>query len=71
MARAAVRLAGRPSVSRNMVRTMAPSALPLFEQVLAREAPLKDEIPTIAEARMRFGRTAESRPRPGLQTATP
>jgi uncharacterized protein (DUF2236 family) len=58
IARAAMRLARRPSVTRRMVRNMAPSALPLFDQVLSHQQPLRDETPTVEEARARFGRTA-------------
>jgi hypothetical protein len=43
-----------------MVEDMAPSALPLLEQVLQEEAPLRDEVPTVAEARARFGRAAKA-----------
>ncbi len=60
LARAAVRLATSPAVTRRMVEDMAPSALPLLEQVLQEEAPLRDEVPTVAEARARFGRAAKA-----------
>jgi uncharacterized protein (DUF2236 family) len=54
IARAAVRAANRPSVIRPALRMLAPSALPLMEQVMSKQAPLRDEIPTIAEARARL-----------------
>lgn len=52
--RAAMAAAHRPSVVRPVLRRFAPSALPLMEQVMTREAPLHDEVPRIAEARARL-----------------
>ncbi len=52
--RAVVRAVGRPSVVRPVLGRMAPSALPLMEQVMSKQAPLRDEVPTIAEARARL-----------------
>jgi len=59
--RAGVRFASRRAVTLRMVRSMAPSALPLLDQVLSQERPLRDEVVTVAEARARFGRAG----RPG------
>lgn len=53
--RAAVRLAGTPAVARAVLKSMAPSALAVMEQVLRRERPLRDEVLTPAQARERFG----------------
>jgi uncharacterized protein (DUF2236 family) len=58
VARAAMRLAARPSVARRVVRNMAPSAVPLYDQVLSQERPLEDQIPSIAQARARWARPA-------------
>lgn len=58
LARAAIRVARIPAVGRAMMRGSAPSAMPVLEQVLTLEKPLRDEVPTVAEARARFGRVA-------------
>lgn len=55
LTRAAVRLGGRPAISRGLVARLAPSALSLYEQVLALEPPLHDEVPTIGQARAALG----------------
>ncbi|HSW12813.1 MAG TPA: oxygenase MpaB family protein [Solimonas sp.] len=56
-ARMAVKLAGQPLAARTTLRMMAPSALPVMEQVIRGEKPLRDEILSPAEARQRYGRT--------------
>lgn len=52
--RAAVRLASRPGLARRLVRDLAPSALPLYDQVLTREAPIHDATVSVADALARF-----------------
>lgn len=54
-ARAAVRIAAQPRIAREVLRQMAPSALPVMEQVLNAELPLNGEVLTPQEARTRFG----------------
>lgn len=54
-ARAAVRVAAHPRIAREVLRQMAPSALPVMEQVLKKEVPRNREVLTPQEARMRFG----------------
>lgn len=54
----AVRLGSHPVVARQVLKAMAPSALPVMEQVLRKEIPRHDEVLTPAEARQRFGRGA-------------
>lgn len=55
---AGVRAAAQPAMMRQVVRMMAPSALPVLEQVLGMQQPLRDEVPTPAEARARYGKRA-------------
>ncbi|MDB5974712.1 MAG: hypothetical protein JWR07_1472 [Nevskia sp.] len=56
--RIAVRAATLPAVSRRVLAGMAPSALPVMEQVLRRQQPLRAETPTPGQARQRYGRAA-------------
>lgn len=56
--RIAVQFGKLPPVSRLMLRMLAPSALPVMEQVLSREKPLRDEVPTPAQAFERHGKDA-------------
>ena len=56
LARAGVRAGQQPWAMRAILSRMAPSALPVMEQVLRREQPLRDEVPTPAEARKRYGK---------------
>jgi len=58
-ARLAVRAARLPAVSRMVLAGMAPSALPVMNQLLRGERPLREETPTPAEARRRYGRAAQ------------
>ena len=58
-ARLAVRAARLPAVSRMVLAGMAPSALPVMDQVLRGEQPLRAETPTPSEARRRYGRAAQ------------
>lgn len=60
LARVAVHMGSHPSLSRLALRLMAPSALPVMNQVLNHEQPLHDEVLTPAEARQRFGRVAQA-----------
>ena len=57
-ARLAVRAGSSPAIMRAVLAGMAPSALPVMRQVLSREQPLRAEIPTPGEARLRYGRAA-------------
>ena len=58
-ARLAVRAARLPAVSRMVLAGMAPSALPVMDQVLRGEQPLRAETPSPSEARRRYGRAAQ------------
>lgn len=58
LGRAAVRVAQHPIPARLAIRMMAPSALPVFDQVQRMEQPLRDEVLTPAEARARHGKRA-------------
>ncbi|AXQ30094.1 DUF2236 domain-containing protein [Solimonas sp. K1W22B-7] len=60
-ARAAVKIAGQPLAARTTLKMMAPSALPVMEQVIRRQQPLRPETLTPSQARARFGRS-ELRP---------
>lgn len=51
----AVRLGSNPMASKAILQAMAPSALPVMEQVLKKEKPLRNEVPTPSEARQRYG----------------
>lgn len=57
--RAAVFFGSHPAINRAVLRHMAPSALPVMEQLLTKEVPRNDEVLTPAEARKRFGRAAQ------------
>jgi len=57
---AAVRAARHPLAMRQIIRVMAPSALPVLEQVLSQEPPLRDEVLAPAEARARYGKRARA-----------
>ncbi|MGH8506081.1 MAG: oxygenase MpaB family protein [Stenotrophobium sp.] len=54
-ARLAVRMARNPAVSRMVLKQMAPSALPVMEQVLKKEQPLRNEVLSPTEARQHWG----------------
>lgn len=54
-ARAAVRVAAAPVIARGVLRAMAPSALPVMEQVIRGDTPLRDEVLTPAQAFARWG----------------
>lgn len=58
VARAAVRVTQTPQLARLAIRAMAPSALPIFDQVIKQERPLRDEVLSPAEARARYGKRA-------------
>ncbi len=60
LTRAAVRIGALPPLARLTLHMMAPSALPVMNQVLNNEQPQHDEVLTPAEARRRFGRAAKS-----------
>jgi uncharacterized protein (DUF2236 family) len=60
-ARIAVRIAAYPFLARLALKLMAPSALPVMNQVLSHEQPLEDVVLSPAEARKRYGRAAVSR----------
>ncbi|MGB1580037.1 MAG: oxygenase MpaB family protein [Nevskiales bacterium] len=55
LTRSAVRVGQQPTIGRQVLRAMAPSALPVMEQVIRKEQPLRDEVLTPAQARKRFG----------------
>ncbi len=57
-ARLAVRAAALPSVARMVLAGMAPSALPVMNQVLRKEQPLRAETLSPSQARQRYGRAA-------------
>ncbi len=67
LARAFVRVGDRPSVKRAMVRQMAPSALPLLDQILSREIPRNDEVVAVAEAKSRVAAERRARPSGALR----
>lgn len=56
--RVAARVASHPVPARLAIRMMAPSALPIFDQVMRLEQPLRNEVLTPAEARTRYGKRA-------------
>jgi uncharacterized protein (DUF2236 family) len=56
LTRAAVRAGAQPAVSRATLRALAPSALPVMEQVLRKEQPARNEVLTPEQARQRYGR---------------
>ncbi|HKY92916.1 MAG TPA: oxygenase MpaB family protein [Nevskiaceae bacterium] len=58
---AAVAFARQPAVARTVLKNMAPSALPVMNQVLRKEQPLRDEVLSPAEARERFGAQVKAR----------
>lgn len=62
IARLGVLFSGQPWATRLVLRMMAPSALPVMEQVLTLEKPLRDEVLTPAQARARFGKNAQRKP---------
>lgn len=66
LTRAAVRVGSMPAMTRLALRLMAPSALPVMNQVLNREQPLHDEVLTPAQARQRFGRAAQAEAPPAF-----
>ncbi len=57
--KAAIRVAQHPQIARTVFRAMAPSALPVLEQVLSMEQPLEQRILTPTEARQRYGKNAQ------------
>jgi len=57
LTRAAVRFGSQPAVARMTLRAMAPSALPVMEQVLRGDKPIRDEILSPSQARQRYGKT--------------
>jgi uncharacterized protein (DUF2236 family) len=54
--RAAVRIARQPAVAHATLRALAPSALPVMEQVLRRERPRREEVLTPEQARRLYGK---------------
>lgn len=62
LTRAAVRIGRQPALSRATLRALAPSALPVMEQVLRGDKPLRDQVLTPGEARARYGKDAELQP---------
>ncbi len=65
VARIAVWLGRSPFLTRLVFSRMAPSAMPVMEQVLTMEKPLRDEVLSPAEAKARFGGAFKAKP---LQT---
>jgi uncharacterized protein (DUF2236 family) len=65
IARAGVRVAARPWITRQVLRQMAPSALPVMKQLHSGEQPRTAETLTPAEAHARYGRAS----RPGEAAA--
>lgn len=61
-ARAAVYAAHQPALTRLALRSLAPSALPVMEQVLRKERPVNDEVLSPAQARERFGEACSRMP---------
>lgn len=59
-ARVAVKMGAQPQVMRATLKALSPSALPVMEQVIRNEQPLRQEVPTPAQARERFGRPGPS-----------
>lgn len=62
LTRAAVRLGRQPAAARATLRALAPSALPVMEQVLRRERPLREEVLTPAQARAKYGSDTAKQP---------
>ncbi|MES2490864.1 MAG: oxygenase MpaB family protein [Pseudomonadota bacterium] len=56
----AVRMGSIPVVSRAVLKQLAPSALPVMEQVLRNQQPLRNEMPSPAEARQRYGQVGRA-----------
>lgn len=54
--RAAVRFGAQPAVARATLKALAPSALPVMEQVLRREQPRRAEVLTPEQARRLYGK---------------
>ncbi len=54
----AARVASHQAPARLAIRMMAPSALPVFDQVQRMDQPLRNEVLTPAEARKRYGKRA-------------
>lgn len=54
-AKLAVRMGSNPAAMRVILKQMAPSALPVMEQVLKKQQPLRNEVPSPSEARQRYG----------------
>lgn len=59
LAWAGAHVAQHPIPARLAIRMMAPSALPVFDQVMNMEQPLRDEVLTPTEARARYGKRAQ------------
>jgi uncharacterized protein (DUF2236 family) len=55
LTRAAVRIGRQPAAARATLRALAPSALPVMEQVLRGDQPLRDEVLTPAQAFAKYG----------------
>lgn len=62
LTRMAVIFGSHPSVARITLRMMSPSSLPVMEQVLSKQLPLRQEVLTPAEAKQRFGRAPKEVP---------
>lgn len=60
LTRLAVKLGRSPWVTRTVLRAMAPSALPVMEQVITGEKPLRNEVLTPTQARQRFGKQVQA-----------
>lgn len=60
--RIAVRMGSNPVASRAILKAMAPSALPVMGQVLKKQKPLRNEVPTPSEARQRYGQASRVQP---------
>lgn len=54
-AKMAVHMSRQPAVMRAVLKQLAPSALPVMEQVIRKQKPLRNEMPTPTEARQRYG----------------
>lgn len=56
LTKAAVQAMQQPMLARLAIQTMAPSALPVFDDVINMKRPLRDEVLTPTEARRRYGK---------------
>ncbi len=59
-AKIAVRVGSQPAAMRAVLKQLAPSALPVMEQVISKQKPLRNEVPSPAEARQRYGQASRT-----------